>query len=158
MDHSFVMAKSLQNSMKQWAILCRATQDGQVIVKSSDKTWFTGGGKGKPLQYMLSLGSPWTVWKGKKIWHQSVTTAIKLKMLTPWKQSYDKSRRCIKKQRHHFADKRSYSQGYGLSSSHVRMWELDHKEGSALKNWWFWIVVLKSRESLGQQGDQICQS
>ena len=30
-----------------------------------------------------------------------------------------------------------------FSSSHVRMWELDHKEGWALKNWCFWTVVLK---------------
>ena len=29
---------------------CRATQDQQVIVESSDKTWSTGGGNGKPLQ------------------------------------------------------------------------------------------------------------
>ena len=32
-------------------MLCRATQDGQVIVKSSGKTWSIGGGKGKPFQY-----------------------------------------------------------------------------------------------------------
>ena len=37
--------------MKLWAILCRATQDGQVIVESSDKTWSTEGGNGKPLHY-----------------------------------------------------------------------------------------------------------
>src|SRR5574341_1382582 len=30
---------------------CRATQDGWVMVESSDKTWFTGEGNGKPLQY-----------------------------------------------------------------------------------------------------------
>ena len=30
---------------------CRATQDGWVLVESSDKTWFTGKGNGKPLQY-----------------------------------------------------------------------------------------------------------
>ena len=35
------------------------------------------------------------------------------------------------------------SQSYGLSSSHVQMWELDHKEGWALKNWCFWTVVLE---------------
>ena len=35
----------------QWATPCRATQDGQVIVKSSDKMWSPGGGGGKPLQY-----------------------------------------------------------------------------------------------------------
>ena len=35
------------------------------------------------------------------------------------------------------------------------MWELNHKEGWAPKNWYFWIGVLeKTRESLGQQGDQ----
>ena len=34
----------------------------------------------------------------------------------------------IKKQRHYFANKGPSSQGYGFSSSHVWMWELDHKE------------------------------
>ena len=43
------------------------------------------------------------------------------KTLTSWKESYDKSRQCIKKQRHHFADKDPYSQSYGFSSSHVWM-------------------------------------
>ena len=33
------------------------------------------------------------------------------------------------------------SQSYGFSSSHVWMWELDHKESWALKNWCFWTVV-----------------
>ena len=42
---------ALSNSMKLWAMPCRATQDGQVMVKSSDKTWSTGEGNGKPLQY-----------------------------------------------------------------------------------------------------------
>ena len=40
----------------------------------------------------------------------------------------------VKKQRHHFADKGPYSQGYGLFSSHVHLGELDHKEGRAQKN------------------------
>ena len=34
---------------------------------------------------------------------------------------------CIKKQRYHFADKGPYSQSYSFSSSHVWMWEVDHK-------------------------------
>ena len=46
-------------------------------------------------------------------------------------------------QRHHFADKGPSSQSYGFSSSHVWMWELDYKESWALKNWYFWIVVLE---------------
>ena len=49
----------------------------------------------------------------------------------------------IKKQRHYFVDKGLYSQSYGFSSSHVQMWELDHKEGWVPKNWCFWIVVLE---------------
>ena len=55
----------------------------------------------------------------------------------------DQSRQCTKKQNHPFADKGPYSQSYGFSSGHVQMWVLDHKEGWALKNWWFWTVVLE---------------
>ena len=61
-------------------------------------------------------------------------------MLPAWKKSYDKPRQHIKKQRHHFADKCSHSQSYCFSRSHVQMWELDHKESWALKNWCFWTV------------------
>ena len=49
----------------------------------------------------------------------------------------------LKKQRHHFADKGPYSQSYVFSSSHVQMWELDHTEGWAPKNWCFLIAVLE---------------
>ena len=49
----------------------------------------------------------------------------------------------LKKQRHHFANKGLYSQSYGFSSSHVWMWELDHKEGWTPKDWWFQTVVLE---------------
>ena len=42
---------ALSNSMKLWAMLCRATQDGWVMVESSDNTWSTGEGNGKPLRY-----------------------------------------------------------------------------------------------------------
>ena len=47
----------------------------------------------------------------------------------------------------HFANKGPYSQSYGFSSSHVWTWELDCKERWALKNWYFWIVVLENSES-----------
>ena len=52
-------------------------------------------------------------------------------------------RQHVKKQRHHFADKGLCSQSYSFSSSDVWMWELDHKEGWAPKDWCFWTVVLK---------------
>ena len=64
-------------------------------------------------------------------------------MLAPWKKSYDKSEQLIKKQRCYFADKVPYSQSYGFSSSHVQLWELDHKEGWVPKNWCFQTVVLE---------------
>ena len=44
-----------------------------------------------------------------------------IKMLAPWKKSYDSCRQHIKKQRHYFADKGPSSQNYGFSSSHVWM-------------------------------------
>ena len=70
-------------------------------------------------------------------------------MLASWKKGYDQPKPHIKKQRHYFADKGPSSQRYGFSSSHVWMWELDHKESRALKNWCFWTVVLeKTLESL----------
>ena len=47
--------------------------------------------------------------------------------------------------RHHFADKGLYSQNYGFSSSHVGMWEWEHKESWLPKNWCFWIVLKSLR-------------
>ena len=42
---------TFSKSMKLWAMLCGSTQDGQVMVESSDKMWPTGEWNGKPLQY-----------------------------------------------------------------------------------------------------------
>ena len=44
---------------------CRASQDGRVMVESSDKTWSTGEGNGKPLQYSC-LENPMNSMKGQK--------------------------------------------------------------------------------------------
>ena len=60
----------------------------------------------------LFLGAPKSL--------QMVTAAMKLKYAL-WRESYDKHREHIKKQRHHFADKGPYSQSYGFSTSQVRM-------------------------------------
>ena len=64
-------------------------------------------------------------------------------MLAPWKKSYDQPKQHIKKQRHYFANKGLSCQGYGFSSGHVWMWELDYKESWGQKNWCFWTVVLE---------------
>ena len=47
------------------------------------------------------------------------------------------------KSRHYFANKGLYSQGYGFSSTHVWMWELDYKESWVPKYWYFWTVLLE---------------
>ena len=67
----------------------------------------------------------------------------KLKVLAPWKKSYDQPRQHIKKQRHYFVNKGPSSQSCGFSSSHVWIWELDYKESWVPKNWSFWTVVLE---------------
>ena len=59
------------------------------------------------------------LWAPKSL--QMVTVAMKLKELTPWKESYDQPRQHINKQRHYFASKGLSSQGYGFPSSHVWM-------------------------------------
>ena len=69
---------------------------------------------------------------------------MKLKALAPWKESFlEGPKQHIQKQRHHFADKGSYSQSYCFSSSHVRIWQLDQKEGWLPENWCFQTVVLE---------------
>ena len=59
------------------------------------------------------------------------------------KRSYDQPRQHIKKQRHYFANKGLSSQGYGFSSGHVWMWELNYKESWVPENCCFWTMVLK---------------
>ena len=69
--------------------------------------------------------------------------AAAMKMFASWKKSCDKPRQHIKKQRHYFANKGSSIHSYGISSSHVQMWELDYKESWGPKNWCFWTMALE---------------
>ena len=58
-------------------------------------------------------------WAPKSL--QTVTAAMKLKDV-PWKESYDKTGQCIKKQSHHFTNKGPQSQSSGFSRSPVWLW------------------------------------
>ena len=49
----------------------------------------------------------------------------------------------MKKERHYFVNKDPSTQGYGFSSGHIWMWELDDKESWVRKNWCFWSVVFE---------------
>ena len=92
------------------------------------------------------MGKQWKQWLTLFFWApkslQMMIVAMKWKTLTPWKESYGQSRHFIKS-RHYFANKGPSSQGYGFSSRHVWMQELDYKESWAPKNWCFWTVVLE---------------
>ena len=83
--HSWITAflwwRGLWNSMKLWA-----TQDGQVIVESSHKTWSTGGGNVKPLWYSC-WENPMNYEKAKiydpRRWDPSRKTSISASLTMP---------------------------------------------------------------------------
>ena len=74
---------------------------------------------------------------------QMVTAAMKLKDAYSLEGKLWPTSQHIKKRRHYFANKVLSSQGYGFSSSHVWMWELEYKETWAPVNRCFWAVVLE---------------
>ena len=92
------------------------------------------------------MGKQWKQWQTSLSWApkslQMVTAAMKLKDAYSLEEKLWQTQH-TKKQRHYFANKDLYGQSYGFSSNHVRMWELDHKESWAKKNWCFWTVVLE---------------
>ena len=104
----------------------------KIIESTPITSWQKDGEKVETVSDFVFLGSKITV---------DGDCSHKTKSLAPWKKSYDKPRKHMKKQRHYFADKGPYIQRYGFSSSHVQMWELDHK-GWVPKNGCFQIVVL----------------
>ena len=72
-----------------------------------------------------------------------VIAAMKLKDTYSLEGKLWPTRQQIKKQRHYFVNKGPSIQGYGFSSGHVWMWELDYKESWAPKNRCLWTVVLE---------------
>ena len=84
---------------------------------------------------------------------------MKLKMLAPWKKSYDQPRQHVKKQRHYFANNGPSSQGYGFSNSHVWMRELDYKESWVPKidafELWCWRRLLRVPWTAGRSNQSI---
>ena len=60
-----------------------------------------------------------------------------------WRKAVTNLDSILKSRDYYFANKSPSSQSYGFSISHVWMWELDHKEGWAPKNWCSWTVVLE---------------
>ena len=72
--------------------------------------------EGEKLEAVIYFFFPWAP---KSL--QLVTIVMSLKDTAPWKESYDKPRQHIKKQRHHFANQGPSSQSYGFSRSPIPM-------------------------------------
>ena len=93
------------------------------------------------------MGKQWNQWQtlfggGSKITADG-DAAMELKDACSLEEKFWPTYQHIKKQRHYFDNKGLSSQGYGFSSGHVWMWELDYKESWVPKNWCFWTVVLE---------------
>jgi len=88
-------------------------QKAKIMVSGPITSGQIDGGKMETVRDFIYLGSKITAGGDRS--HE-----IK-KTLAPWKKSYNKLSQCLKKQRHHFADKGPYSQSYDFSSSHVWM-------------------------------------
>ena len=76
------------------------------------------------------------------------------KTIASWQASDDQSRQCVEKQRHYSADKGPYSQGCGLPSGHIGLWELDCKSRTP-KNWCLWTVVLEKTSECSLDSKEI---
>ena len=109
-------------------------QKTKIMASCPITSWQTDGEKMETVTDFFFLGSKITV-------DSDCNHEIKRCLLL--RRSYDQPRQHVKKQKHYFANKGRSSQRYGFSSSHVWMWELDHKEGWAPKNWCFWTVMLE---------------
>ena len=109
-------------------------QKTKIMASSPIISWKIDGETVETVADFILQGAPKSL--------QMVTAAMK-KTLTPWEKSYDQPRQHIKKQRHYFVNKGPSSKGYGFSSGHVWMWELDSEESWVSKNWCVWTVVLE---------------
>ena len=117
------------------AVLKLSIQKTNVMASGPITSWQIDGETTETVTDFILLGSKITA-------DGDCSLEIK-RRFAPWKKSYDQPRQHIRKQRHYFADKGPSSQSYGFSSSHVWVWELDHKEGWEVKNWCFQTVVLE---------------
>ena len=103
------------------------------MASSPITSWQIDGEKVETVKDFLFLGSKINA-------DGDCSNGIKYHLLLWW----NKPRQCIKKQKLcHFVDRGLYSQSYAFSSSHICMWELEHKEGWMPKNWCFLILALK---------------
>ena len=105
------------------------------------------------------MGKQWKQWETLFSWApkslQMVTAAMKLKgAFSSGRKAMTNLDQRIKKQRHYFVNTVPSSQGYGISSGHVWVWELACEEGLAPKNWCIWTVVLEKTLETARRSNQ----
>ena len=106
---------------KEWkAGLKLNIQKTKIMASGPITSWQIDGGKIETVTDIIFLGSKITA--DSDCSHE-MACSLELKMLVPWEKSYDKPRQCIKKQKHHIADKGLHSQSHGFSSNHAQRWE-----------------------------------
>ena len=79
----------------------------------------------------------------EEVWEVVFLVVHSLVLRKRMKLAYLNNSTCYLLGRKVVANKGLSSQSYGFSSGHVWMWELDYKESWALRNWYFWTVVLE---------------
>ena len=110
-------------------------QKTKMMASGPITSWEIDGESVETVSDLIFLGSKITA-------DGDCSHAIKRHLLLG-RQVSDQPRQHIQKQRYYFANKGPFSQGYGFSSGHLWMWELDCEESWAPKNWCFWTVVLE---------------
>ena len=124
-------------------------QKTKIMASDPITSWQIGGET--MTDYFIFLGSKFTA-------DGNNSHEIK-RCLLLGKNNYDQSRQHIKKQKHYFADKVPASQSFGLSSSHVWMWELDRKKaecwGIDAFELWCWRRLLRVPWTAGRSNQSI---
>ena len=98
---------------REKAVLKLNIQNMKIMASGPITSWQMDGGNMETVTDFIFLVSKMNV-------DGDCSHEIK-KSHVPLKNSYDQPRRCIRKQRYHFANKSPYSQSYGFSSSQVWM-------------------------------------
>ena len=111
-------------------------QKTKIMASSPITSWHMDGETVETVTNFIFVGSKITA-------DSDFSREIKRHLLLGRKAMTNLASKHIKKQRHYFANKVPSSQSYGFSSSHVWMWELNHKEGWLPENWCFQTVMLE---------------
>ena len=114
-------------------------QKTKIMASGPITSWQIDGETMKTVTDLIFLGSKITA-------DADCSHEIKRRLLLE-RKSYDQPRHHIKNQRHYFANKGPSSQGYGFSSGHVQMWELDQKKAEHRRmdafELWCWRRLLR---------------